>query len=972
MALGAREAAVEALIDSVGFAPERGDLLLRLGELYIEDNNQEAAQESLKALLDLGQLNGILIDDLVRVAQKLRRSGMHDLAIGLLERNLDDMDLVAGQDGVPVIVVELNAELSTAYREIGEQQRALDFLDECLKLSPEKKIYYLEKADLLVAMQRYEDAKAPIEEAMLIDSQDAVSHYHMARVEHILGNLPSAYHHAVKSIYHADEINNGNFLHDARLLAAELSRATLRPRQARAYLWDDPPTNKGLDGGWSQYILHSELALDEKDLSTASKMVEQAAALAPENARTMAAQARLMRLRGDVAAGHIQLKAALNGAALVEASSSTVTLGERWERVACYRSSCRAAWEYKDWDNAYRWVCRASSFGEDEPLSMFMKAQLIASRAEALRHAWLLDVQGHVPDSSALSEEAWNEFQTTIQEVERQVKAIGILEGEGDDDLWGDEAYQALNLWRARGTAAFQPTFEHAIIYHAVLKDQQPDPVKLASLMIAFICAGEPSRAIQVMRSDWPSLDENPLVMSCLALALSGVDDAQALEYAQSARDMAADGGCPDCPEGAMLDYLVAQLAHRMGDYSLANEAIQSAIAEWSDEARWHALAAVIYLEEEIDSAINTNERQPSDIESLALEHLERAVSLEPEYAPHHISAGLLYRQRGAMNKAIEAFEYAGSLSPEEYKPWLELAKTQLDSGKYPQAQVSAARALAHSSEEVEVLMLNAQITIKQGDLDTALTHLEAVMEKSKGNPQALKLIAEVLDGLDRSEEALGYMEQALPLFGNPIEMKLQHLNLLYRARGYEAALPRLESLIGRYPDEPELLAMQAEWLFQIGSGKQAVERARIALYEGKGILPEIRRADLHYMIGLHARQEGQLDQAVHSLSEAVSIAPQHMEALLALGRTHQARRELRQAWGVYKRAVDIPSNDYRPYYYAGQVLKDMKDYPEAEMMLRHAANLAPDEVLVHRLLGAVTVLNLVHNRPSKTLDALQ
>jgi tetratricopeptide (TPR) repeat protein len=107
-------------------------------------------------------------------------------------------------------------------------------------------------------------------------------------------------------------------------------------------------------------------------------------------------------------------------------------------------------------------------------------------------------------------------------------------------------------------------------------------------------------------------------------------------------------------------------------------------------------------------------------------------------------------------------------------------------------------------------------------------------------------------------------------------------------------------------------------------------------------------------------------------LSEAVSIAPQHMEALLALGRTHPARRELRQAWGVYKRAVDIPSNDYRPYYYAGQVLKDMKDYPEAEMMLRHAANLAPDEVLVHRLLGAVTVLNLVHNRPSKTLDALQ
>ena len=50
-------------------------------------------------------------------------------------------------------------------------------------------------------------------------------------------------------------------------------------------------------------------------------------------------------------------------------------------------------------------------------------------------------------------------------------------------------------------------------------------------------------------------------------------------------------------------------------------------------------------------------------------------------------------------------------------------------------------------------------------------------------------------------------------------------------------------------------------------------------------------------------------------------------------------------------------------------VLKDNKDYVAAEAMLRRAAQLAPNEVSVHRLLGAVVALNLVHNRRLTPLE---
>jgi tetratricopeptide (TPR) repeat protein len=71
----------------------------------------------------------------------------------------------------------------------------------------------------------------------------------------------------------------------------------------------------------------------------------------------------------------------------------------------------------------------------------------------------------------------------------------------------------------------------------------------------------------------------------------------------------------------------------------------------------------------------------------------------------------------------------------------------------------------------------------------------------------------------------------------------------------------------------------------------------------------------------------------------------------------------LKQALKIYQRAINLAGSDYRPYYLAGQVLKDSKEYLAAEAMLRKAAQLAPNEVSVHRLLGAVVALNLVHNR---------
>jgi tetratricopeptide (TPR) repeat protein len=177
-----------------------------------------------------------------------------------------------------------------------------------------------------------------------------------------------------------------------------------------------------------------------------------------------------------------------------------------------------------------------------------------------------------------------------------------------------------------------------------------------------------------------------------------------------------------------------------------------------------------------------------------------------------------------------------------------------------------------------------------------------------------------------------------------------------------DTALNVIQEMVTKDPEQPEMLALLAEWLAEGGKHEAAIQVARQALQEGQSELPNNRSADLHFMIGQYMHQIGQLDQAIHHLSEAIERFPDHLEAYLELGKAYQDRREYKQALKTYQRAINVSVNDYRPYYQAGIVLKDSKDYVAAEAMLRRAAQLAPTEVGVHRLLAAVVALNLVHS----------
>ena len=215
-------------------------------------------------------------------------------------------------------------------------------------------------------------------------------------------------------------------------------------------------------------------------------------------------------------------------------------------------------------------------------------------------------------------------------------------------------------------------------------------------------------------------------------------------------------------------------------------------------------------------------------------------------------------------------------------------------------------------------------------------------------------------------------LEKAIPMVENNLPLLIERTHILKDVRGPKAAQEALQDLAQLYPKDPQIHADLAELLAENGHLAAAVDTAKIALQAKNSPLPDAKQASLHHLIGRQMRRIGQLDQAIQHLDTAVQLNPEATEIYLELGQAYQSRRQFSQALKTYQQAIKFTQGDFRPYYQAGLALKEIKDYQSAENMLRKAADLAPEDVSVHRSLGAVVALNLVHNRLKSPVDQLQ
>ncbi len=952
---------IRLLQNAVRMAPARADLLVQLGKLLLEKSERQPAIDVFHRLVDLDVRDWkIDAEDLLQAGKLIREWGDAPLSVILLEKAIEKTSF--GQEQLyaqgAVQVADMYQELSISHLKARNQEAALKAVGQAIRLKPDQANFYLHQADVYADLRKPKEMLDSLKPAIKLSPEDPAVNYRVAQALYINGDLPGALKHAEQALTKRTNGKDDQSDLETRYLAAEVSRAMLKPRQALAYL----PVNFMASGEPQQRLeqasMQAELALEVGDRNLAEAAVVEMRKLDAEDPRGLAVQARLASLQGDDETARRLLQTASQ---VLE--RQVAQREERNGRPSNYlkpdreRAVCRSAAWLRQWELAYFWACQGVECAPHEPVSHMLKVQVIVERAEEQALCKDLQVVVHAPGEDALAENARLEFEEAIKEAERTTYQYAAYPG--------DESNQAINLWKARGYAVFSPDYQYATSLEEAVLSFPPTTGEVGAMLMAYRRIEQPAKAIKASRSEFietyggREVLEHGLVLTQLALAYAGTDGQKALDLAalasQKAEIFKVDQETKRWPEVPMTYFLQAQLAYQSGLLATALQAIQKALADWPEEPRWHALAAQIYQGSDVQKGLPNL--------SKAKTHLELASRLEPRHAPHFFQLGKLFYEWGDYAQAITALEQAGKLVPDNSEIWMLMADVQQAAGELDQAALSAERAMGTLSDKSPALILSGQIALKANNPRSALSRAQSVLNSKPDHVPALHLMAHSLEALQRPDEAISLLEKTMPKLKDVVPTQIEKMMLLYRTRGLEAGLEALKELVEENIESPELLALLAQWLSESDQMDAAVQTARAALQADHGQLTPVKQAQLFHLVGMKMKQTGQLDQAIHALSQAVQLEPDRITYYLDLASAYQDRREHNQAIKILEQAKLLFPDDYRPYYASGVVHKDNKEYVEAEKMLRLAAKLAPGEVSIHRLLGAVVALNLVHNR---------
>lgn len=952
---------IRLLQNATRYEPTRADLLIQLGKLLLEKGERQPAISVFRKLADLGD-NDWHTDafDLYQAGKMMREWGEASLSVYLLEKAIEKTDHNPVRESAQsaVQLADIYKELSISHQKNNNPPEALKAVDQAIRFRPDQTEFYLHKADIYSDLRKPQEMLDSLKPALKLSPENPAVNHRVAQALYINGDLPGALKHAEQALLKKENGLNVDTDLKTRFLAAEVSYAMLRPRQALAYLPEALPDFGDDSLKFEQASLQAELALEVGDRNLAETAVAEMRKINPDDPRGLAVQARLASLKGDQETARRLLQTA-NQILERQLSQPSERNGRPVKdfKADRERSICRSAIWLRQWELAYFWSCKGVECAPHEPLSHLLKAKVIAERAEEQALCDDLAVIVHAPGEEALAETALAEFEQSIQEAEQTTRQFA--------EFPGDESSQAINLWKARGFSAFHPNYSNAEDLEEAVLSFPPTAEDVAALIMAYRRTGEPAKAIKVSKDEFievysgNEVYEHPLVLVQLSLAHAGIDQQKALDLAALSSLKAelnkADQGAKRWPEIPMTYYLQAILAHQAGLLATALQAIQKALADWPEEPRWHALAAQIYQGSDVQKDLPNLQK--------ARTHLELATRLEPLYALHFIQLGRLYFGWGDTEKAVVALEQAGKLAPDNAEIWMLLAEVHQAAGDLDQAALIAERAMEKLPDKSQALILSGNIALKAKNPRVALSRAQSVLNKKPENAQALHLMAHSLEALHRPDEALSLLEKAIPKIKDPVQTQMERLLLLYRAKGLESGLEALQDIVDQNGNTPELLALLAQWLSEADQIEAAVQTARIALQADNDRLTNEQKSEMYRLIGLNMKQTGQLDQAIHALSQAVQFEPDKMDNYLNLANAYLDRREHTQALKILKQAMVQFPEDYRPYLQSGIVYKENKEYVEAEKMLRSATKLAPGEVSIHRLLGAVVALNLVHNR---------
>jgi tetratricopeptide (TPR) repeat protein len=237
-----------------------------------------------------------------------------------------------------------------------------------------------------------------------------------------------------------------------------------------------------------------------------------------------------------------------------------------------------------------------------------------------------------------------------------------------------------------------------------------------------------------------------------------------------------------------------------------------------------------------------------------AAQHYERAIALQPDYAPAYNNLGVLQRATGRVDEAIATYERALSLK-----------------GDYPDAHYNLANALLAKNKPRE-----------------AAEHFRIALRSIPDSAGAANNLGIALAAEDRPQDAVAAFRAAVA--ADP-KSSVAHRNLadaLASAGQVNDALSEFQRAIELDPKDAGAQYNLGVVLLQNGRNQEAVAALRAAV----SLAPQ--SVDAHNNLGIALGSSGDLDGAIAQFQKALAIDAASSEARRNLEMAEQARADAR------------------------------------------------------------------------------
>ncbi len=282
----------------------------------------------------------------------------------------------------------------------------------------------------------------------------------------------------------------------------------------------------------------------------------------------------------------------------------------------------------------------------------------------------------------------------------------------------------------------------------------------------------------------------------------------------------------------------------------------------------------------------------------------ERVLALDPGRADAVNNLGVVYERMGRRDKAAEAYQESIRMHPDGIEPRLNLGGVLLRDGQFERARAVIEEAIALGGNAVSAYEDLGMAFFRMGRLEDASEAYRKAVALDPLSHKAIYNLATVSLRRGEYEQAAVQFRNALAISEDYADARMG-LGAAFEKMGMHAeALKEFEAAVALEPDSPVAHFRLGTFLDVRGMKARAIQQYMLAIELDPG------HADALNNLGTIYNEARDTEQAQKYLSLAVQANPSHADAHNNLGVVFYNLRQHQDAYGEFRQAVALAPNN--------------------------------------------------------------